>query len=81
MLVKLLLFDLIKMCKIVFPFIQVSYEFDLIMKEEKLENAFIQRWKSYSDGIVDYALATKTKSKELKHALREDDTEGVCILV
>ena len=65
----------------VFLFMQVSYEFDLIMKVEKLENAFLECWKCCSDGIVDYAQATKTKSKELKHALRENDTEGVCILL
>ena len=56
---------------------QVSYEFNLIMQGEKMEDAFIESWQKYSQGIVEYAQATKTKSKELKHALREEDCEGI----
>ena len=38
----------------------------------------MHRWKKYCQGIVDFADATKHKSKELKHALRDEDssTEG-----
>ena len=54
---------------------QVSYEFNLIMQGEKIEGAFIESWQKYSQGIVEYAQATKTKSKELKHALRGEDCE------
>ena len=57
--------------------VQVSYEFNLIMQGEKMEDAFVESWQKYSQGIVEYAQATKTKSKELKHALREEDCEGI----
>ena len=40
----------------------------------------MHHWGKYCRGIVDFAEATKNKSKELKHALREDDTttKGIC---
>lgn len=40
------------------------------MKAEKLMDRFEESWKSYSMAIVQYAQASKSKSKELKHALR-----------
>ena len=57
-------------------FLQVSYEFDLIMKDDKLENSFMESWKRCSFGVVRYAQASKTESKELRSSLRDDDTEG-----
>ena len=52
---------------------QVSHEFKQV---EKLEEKLMGGWRRYSPAIVKYAEATKTKSKELKHALREN-SEGI----
>ena len=58
--------------------IKVSKEFSIVMQVQQLEDCFMHRWKKYCQGIVDFADATKHKSKELKHALRHEDssTEG-----
>lgn len=61
--------------------LQLSYEFELIMKVEKLENVFMEGWRRYSCGIIGYAQASKTESKELKYSLRDDDTEGMHMLL
>ena len=37
-----------------------------------VEETFLDSWGQYSQATVNYAEATKTKSRELKHALRED---------
>lgn len=42
-----------------------------------MEETFLDFWGQYSQAIVNYAEATKTKSRELKHALREEDYEGM----
>ena len=50
------------------------------MQVQQLEDIFMHHWGKYCWGIVDFAEATKNKSKELKHALLEDDTptKGIC---
>ena len=65
------------MSVVIIILLQLSYEFELIMKVDKMENVFMEGWRRYSCGIVGYAQASKTKSKELKHSLRDDDTEGI----
>lgn len=44
------------------------------MQVQQLEDIFMHRWGKYCSGIVEFADATKNKSKELRHALREDDS-------
>ena len=58
----------------------MSHEFGLVnnMQMEKMEEKFMEGWRQYSHAIIRYAEATKTKSKELKHALREENYEGIC---
>ena len=34
-----------------------------------------ESWQVYTPAIIKYAQVLKTKSKELKHALMEDDTD------
>ena len=58
----------------------MSKEFSFIMQVQQLEELFLHRWGKYCQAIIDFANATKHKTKELKHALRDDDSsaEGVC---
>ena len=58
----------------------MSHEFSLIMQVDRVEETFMDLWGQYSQAIVNYAEATKTKSRELKHALREEDCEGTYFL-
>ena len=41
------------------------------MQNDNLEGAFESSWSKYSIAIIAYANASRTKSKDLKHALRE----------
>ena len=58
-------------------YVQLLFEFNLVLQDEKLEDAFLGNWELYSQAIVSYAEATKMKSKDLKHALREEESEGI----
>ena len=44
------------------------------MQIERIEDIFMHSWGRYSQAIISFAGATKNKSKELKHALRDDDS-------
>lgn len=59
---------------------QIAHEFCLILQVDKLEENFERTWSKYTNVVVDYTEASKTKSKELTSALREDDFEGVFML-
>ena len=52
----------------------MSKEFSFVMQVQQLEDIIMHHWGKYCRAIVDFAEATKNKLKELKHALREDDT-------
>lgn len=50
-----------------------------MLQKEQVCETFEKLWKLYIPAILGYAQASKTKSKELKYALREDDAdEGLC---
>ncbi len=56
---------------------QVAHELDLILQVEGQSRAnicFEESWDSYSEAIIAYIQASKSKSKDVKHALR--DCEG-----
>ena len=41
-----------------------------------IEGAFESSWSKYSIAIIAYANASRTKSKDLKHVLREEGTKS-----
>lgn len=61
---------------------QVSFEFDMVMKTAGSKEKFDTKWELWCPAIIDYALATKNKSAALKCALRDIDMdlEGVYAL-
>ena len=46
------------------------------MQVDKMEDIFLHSWKKYCQAIVGFANATKNKPKELKYALREDQSSA-----
>ena len=43
-----------------------------MMQKEDLEETFEQSWAKYKSAIISYATASRSKSQDLKRALRED---------
>ena len=62
-------------------FIQVSLEFDLIIKKDGSMERFDRKWELWCPAVIEYTLATRNKSAALKHALRDIDGyfEGICM--
>ena len=51
--------------------LKVGKEIDLILKaEESTLSEFEDPWRVYSPAIIKYANSSRSKSKELEHALR-----------
>ncbi len=65
------IWNVINLSVCLFFVLQVAHELDLILQEEGRSDAFEQSWETYCRAIVSYAQASKSKSKELKHALRD----------
>ena len=42
------------------------------MQKDNLDETFDQSWSKYKFAIIAYATASKSKSRDLKRALRED---------
>ena len=42
----------------------------------QVDDIFLHSWKKYCQAIVGFANATKNKPKELKYALREDESSA-----
>jgi len=56
-------------------YMQVAHELDLILQVEGQLRTFEESWDRYCSAVVEYAQASKSKSKDLKNALRDWDGE------
>ncbi len=63
------IWNVINLSVCLFVVLQVAHELDLILQEEGRSDAFELSWETYCCAIVSYAVS-KSKSKELKHALK-----------
>ena len=52
--------------------VQVSLEFYLVMKDDKLQDKFQEEW---DQAAIEYALQVQNKPAQLKHALRDLDSD------
>lgn len=57
-------------------FMQMSSDFDLVMKQDGSKDTFERNWELWCPAVIDYALAMKNKSAALKHAFH--GLEGGC---
>lgn len=55
--------------------VQVSLEFYLVMKDDKLQDKFHEEWDLWSKVAIEYALQVQNKPAQLKHALRDLDSD------
>lgn len=56
-------------------YVQVSYEFDLIIDQQNTLEIFCEAWKIWESAIIEYAKASLNIPKQLQHALRDLDSE------
>ena len=50
----------------------MAHEFELVMQSDSLASVFEDSWEKYRAAIVSYSSASRSKSQDLKRALRED---------
>lgn len=58
-------------------FMQILYEFDLIIGVENSYDAFVESWVSWQQAILEYSGASQSKPKMLKHAFRDMDSDDL----